>query len=70
MSGRGVASALVTDEAIRDAQRRLWGSVRVGAEPGGVAALAALTSGAYVPKRGERVAVIVSGGNFDPADLA
>jgi threonine dehydratase len=44
--------------------------VRVGAEPGGAAALAVLTSGAYVPAAEERVAVIVSGGNFDPADLA
>jgi threonine dehydratase len=65
-----VASVLVSDDAIRDAQRRLWTSVRVGAEPGGAAALAALTSGAYVPEPGERVAAIVSGGNFDPADLA
>ena len=44
--------------------------MRVGAEPGGAAALAALTSGAYVPEPGERVAAIVSGGNVDPADLA
>ncbi len=65
-----VASVLVSDDAIRDAQRRLWTSVRVGAEPGGAAALAALTSRAYVPEPGERVAAIVSGGNFDPANLA
>ena len=70
MSAQGVGSVLVTDEAIRDAQRRLWAAVRVGAEPGGAAALAALTGRAYVPEPGERVAVIVSGGNFDPADLA
>jgi threonine dehydratase len=70
MSALGVGSALVSDEAIREAQRRLWGSVRVGAEPGAAAALAALTSGAYVPKPDERVAVIVSGGNFDPSNLA
>ena len=37
-----IASVLVSDDAIRDAQRRLWTSVRVGAEPGGAAALAAL----------------------------
>ena len=65
-----VGSVLVSDDAIRDAQRGLWTSVRVGAEPGGAAALAALTSGAYVPEPGERVAAIVSGGNVDPADLA
>ena len=35
MRAQGVGSVLVTDEAIRDAQRRLWAAVRVGAEPGG-----------------------------------
>ncbi len=33
------------------------------AEPGGAAAFAALTSGAYSPAAGERVGVIVSGAN-------
>jgi len=68
LSRCGVGSVLVADEAIREAQRRLWAEARVAAEPGGAAALAALTSGAYVPEPGERVGVIVSGGNFDPAD--
>jgi len=36
---------LVSDAAIRDAQRRLWSALRIVAEPGGAAALAALTSG-------------------------
>jgi threonine dehydratase len=63
-----VGSLLVSDEAIREAQRRLWAEARVAAEPGGAAALAALISGAYVPEPGERVGVIVSGGNFDPVD--
>ncbi len=70
MSRCEVGSVLVSDDAIRDAQRRLWAAARVAAEPGGATALAALTSGAYVPGDGERVAAIVSGGNFDPADLA
>jgi threonine dehydratase len=65
-----VGSLLVADEAIRDAQRRLWAAARVAAEPGGATAVAALTAGAYVPRAGERVAAIVSGGNFDPGDLA
>src|SRR5438874_220360 len=38
---------LVSDEAIREAQRALWAALRVAAEPGGAAALAALTSGRY-----------------------
>jgi threonine dehydratase len=63
-------SVLVSDEAIRDAQRRLWGELRVAAEPGGAAALAALLCGAYAPVPGERVGVLVCGGNLDPSDLA
>jgi threonine dehydratase len=54
---------LVSDEAIRAAQLRLWEMVRIAAEPGGAAALAALLSGAYVPGSGERIGVVVSGGN-------
>ena len=54
---------LVTDDAIRAAQRALWDGVRVVAEPGGAAAFAALHSGVYKPAAGERVGVVVSGGN-------
>ena len=54
---------LVSDEAIVSAQRTLWRSLRIVAEPGGVAALAALLSGRYQPAPGERVGVVVSGGN-------
>jgi threonine dehydratase len=61
---------LVTDDAIRDAQRALWEHVRVFAEPGGAAALAALLSGAYVPERDERVVVLVCGANGDLAAIA
>jgi threonine dehydratase len=56
-------TVLVSDDAIFDAQRRLWTTLRVVAEPGGVAALAALTSGAYVPSANERVGVLICGGN-------
>lgn len=65
-----VISVLVEDADIRAAQRALWATLRVGAEPGGAAALAALSSGAYVPEAGERVGVVVSGGNFDARDVA
>ena len=54
---------LVEDEAIVRAQRALWDSLRIVAEPGGAAALSALLSGAYQPARDERVGVLVSGGN-------
>jgi threonine dehydratase len=62
--------ALVTDDAIRDAQRRLWQEFRIAAEPGGSAALAALLSGAYRPASGERVGVLLCGGNIDARGLA
>jgi threonine dehydratase len=54
---------LVTDGAIVDAQRMLWDAVRVVAEPGAAAPLAALLSGAYRPAPGSRVGVVVSGAN-------
>lgn len=57
--------ALVTDEAITEAQRRLWRDWRIATEPGGAAALAALISGAYRPQPGERVGVLVCGANVD-----
>ena len=54
---------LVTDDAIVSAQNALWQSLRIVAEPGGVAALAALLSRRYQPAPGERIGVVVSGGN-------
>jgi threonine dehydratase len=61
---------LVSDDAIRRGQRALWEQLRVIAEPGGSAAFAALLSGAYVPAPGERVGVVVSGGNTTPDAFA
>jgi threonine dehydratase len=61
--------ALVSDEAIRRAQEVLWGAVRIVAEPGGAAAFAALLSGAYTPAAGERVGVVVCGGNSTAVDF-
>ena len=55
--------ALVSDASIRAAQNALWDGARVLAEPGGAAAFAALHSGAYTPASGERVGVVISGGN-------
>ena len=60
---------LVSDAAIRQAQDALWATLRVVAEPGGAAAFAALWSGAYVPAPGERVGVVVSGGNTTAVDF-
>jgi threonine dehydratase len=56
---------LVSGDQILEAQRRLWREVRIFAEPGGAAALAALLSGAYLAEPGEHVAVVVCGANGD-----
>ena len=61
--------ALVSDDAIRRAQEVLWSAVRIVAEPGGAAAFAALLSGAYAPAAGERVGVVVCGGNSTAVDF-
>jgi threonine dehydratase len=60
-------AVLVSDEAIVRAQRALWDRVRVLAEPGGAAALAGMLSGRYGARAGERVGVVVCGGNVDPS---
>ena len=62
--------ALVEDDAIVAAQRTLWRDWRMAVEPGGAAALAALISGAYRPKAGERVGVLLCGANIDLTKLA
>jgi len=56
-------TVLVSDEAIAEAQKTLWRALRIVAEPGGACAFSAITSGAYRPAAGERVAVVISGGN-------
>jgi threonine dehydratase len=60
---------LVPDDTIREAQRALWGTARVVAEPGGAAAFAALLSGRYRPDPAERVVVLVCGANTDASWL-
>ncbi|MCW3473662.1 serine/threonine dehydratase [Limobrevibacterium gyesilva] len=62
-------AVLVSDDAIRAAQRLLWDRMRLVAEPGGATALAALTSGAWTPPPGARVGVLVCGSNADPATV-
>lgn len=57
------AALLVSDESIRDAQQLLWDSLRVVAEPGAAAPVAALLSGAYEPAADEQVCVVISGAN-------
>jgi threonine dehydratase len=64
------AIVLVSDESILAAQQLLWERLRVVAEPGGAAALAAVLSRRYSPAPGEEVAVIVSGANTTAVDFS
>jgi threonine dehydratase len=62
-------SLLVSDEQIVEAQRILWHQLRLIAEPGGATAFAALLSGGYKPRPGERVGVVICGSNTDLAKI-
>jgi threonine dehydratase len=55
---------LVDDDAIGAAQRTLWQSARIAAEPAACVGVAALLAGTYRPAPGERVAVVISGANM------
>jgi threonine dehydratase len=61
---------LLSDEAIRAAQAWLWKELKLAVEPAAALPLAALQTGAYAPRDGEKVCLIVCGANVDPATLA
>ncbi len=61
-------TVLVTDEAIREAQRTLWRVLRIATEPGGAAAFAALQSRAWRPV-GKTIGVLLCGANTSAVDL-
>ena len=54
------------DEAILDAQRKIWDVLRLWVEPAGATALAALLSGEYEPAPDEKLAVLICGANPAP----
>ncbi len=60
---------LVADEVIQAAQHALWHGASIVAEPGGAAAYAALLSGAYRPREGERVCAVIGGANSAAVSL-
>jgi threonine dehydratase len=60
----------VTDDELLDAMRFAMQRLKLVVEPGGAAALAALLAGRVPVSSRDRVAVILSGGNVDPAHLA
>lgn len=55
----------VPDAAIIAAQRAIWQKFQIVTEAGGATALAALMHGAYRPRPGERVGVLLCGANAD-----
>jgi len=67
--GAGCRPVAVTEEEIDRARRSLWQERRIPAQYGAAVALAAIQSGAYVPDVYERVVVVVTGANTDPASL-
>ena len=67
--GRDLQTLLLPDAAIADAQKLLWQNLRQLVEPAGAAALAAITSGAYKPAKGEKVAILLCGANPAPIPI-
>ena len=59
LSGAGGISGV----AIRDSQRALWKALRIVAEPGGAAAMAALLSRRWKARPGQTIGVLLCGAN-------
>ncbi len=70
--GRGLLSGglVVHDNAVRGAIRTAFRYLRIVAEPGGAAALAAALSALPDAMKGERVGILVTGGNVEAAEFA
>ncbi|MDM0112880.1 threonine/serine dehydratase [Variovorax sp. J22R133] len=61
---------LLPDDAIRHAQTWLWRELKLAVEPAAALPLAALQTGAYAPRDGEKVCLIICGANVDPSSLS
>ncbi len=59
-------ACVVSDADVVEAGRRLWEEARLVVEPGAAVTLAALLAGAWRPEPGERVGLVMCGGNVDP----
>lgn len=66
---RLVGGFAVSDEEVAAAMRFAFEELKLVVEPGGAVALAALLSGQFDAK-GKAVALVLSGGNVDPALFA
>ena len=64
------SALLVGDEAIVQAQHALWKNLRIVVEPGGATALAAVLSGAFETKPGQRIGVVLCGANTSAVQLS
>ena len=58
-----------SDDEVKAAMRFAFETFKIVVEPGGAVALAAVLAG-RLPTRGRTIAVVVSGGNADPATFA
>jgi NAD(P)-dependent dehydrogenase (short-subunit alcohol dehydrogenase family) len=66
--GRMVFTSSITGPRV--AQQALWDELRIVVEPGGATAFAPLVSGRYQPAFGERVAVLLCGGNTNAVQFS
>jgi len=66
----GVESVLVTEDALREAFRFMYGRMKLACEVAGAATAAALMSGVVELEAGQTVAAVVSGGNVAPQTAA
>ncbi|MRD46295.1 pyridoxal-phosphate dependent enzyme [Caenimonas koreensis DSM 17982] len=63
-------SLVLPDDAIRAAQLWLWKEMKLAVEPSAALGLAALQTGAYIPRRDETVCLVICGANLDPSTLS
>lgn len=70
LAQRGLKECVLVEDAdILAAQRLLWERLRLVVEPAGAVAVAALTSGRYRPRAGEKIGIILCRGNADLSSL-
>ena len=62
-------TVLVTEEAIREAQRDLWATARLAVEPAAAVPIAALRAMQPEEIEGQRIAVILCGANVHPSEI-
>ena len=63
LSAGGAHSAVVTDEAVVEAQQALWDRFRIVVEPSAAVPIAALRSRVWTPARDDHTGVVICGAN-------